>query len=439
MKTVSKISTGLKGKIRIPGDKSVSHRALMLGAIASGTTKIKGLLESEDVLNTAKALRTLGAFVVKKEDGTYEVTGVSEFSSPDGALDMGNSGTGVRLLAGLLAGHSVTARFTGDASLCSRPMKRVTEPLSMMGARFETAGGGTLPMTEYGSAALKALTYELPVPSAQVKSAVLLAGLKANGVTSVVEPVPTRDHTERMLRAFGADISVESRNGGNVISVRGGSALKASEVIVPADVSSAAFPTVAALITKDSDILLENVGINPLRAGIIDVLKEMGADVSYESECDAAGEPVADIRVRSSELRGVVVPPEKAPSMIDEYPVLAVAAAFAEGETRLCGLSELKVKESDRFEAIIKGLTANGIVCFAEGDDLIIQGKGKNACGGGLIEAKLDHRIAMAFMVMGTACERPVVIDDVSSVATSFPDFIGLMNSKGARIDDYRD
>ena len=439
MKTVSKISTGLKGKIRIPGDKSVSHRALMLGAIASGTTKIKGLLESEDVLNTAKALRALGAFVVKKEDGTYEVTGVSEFSSPDGALDMGNSGTGVRLLTGLVAGCPLKVAFTGDASLCSRPMKRVTEPLSMMGARFETAGGGTLPMTEYGSAALKALTYELPVPSAQVKSAVLLAGLKANGVTSVVEPVPTRDHTERMLRAFGADISVESRNGGNVIRVRGGRRLKAAEVTVPADISSAAFLMVGALLTRDSDILLENVGINPLRSGIIDVLKEMGADISYENLQDAAGEPVADIRVRSSRLHGITVGAEKAPSMIDEYPVLAVAAAFAEGETRLRGLSELKVKESNRFEAIIKGLSLNGIKCFGEGDDLIISGKGEKSCGGGLIEAKLDHRIAMSFMVMGLASEHPVTIDDVSSVATSFPDFIGLMNSKGARIYDYSD
>lgn len=439
MKTVSKISTGLNGKIRVPGDKSISHRALMLGAAASGTTKIRGLLESEDVLNTAEAMRRLGAKVVKKDSGDYEVEGVAEFKSPSDVVDMGNSGTGVRLAAGLIAGYDVAVRFTGDESLCSRPMKRITEPLSIMGAVFETSEGCKLPMSERGTKSLKPLSYKLPVASAQVKSAVLLAGLRADGTTQVIETSRSRDHTERMLKAFGADIETAEEDGAHVIRVRGGSALKASEVIVPADVSSAAFPTVAALITKDSDILLENVGINPLRAGIIDVLKEMGADVSYESERDAAGEPVADIRVRSSELRGVVVPPEKAPSMIDEYPVLAVAAAFAEGETRLCGLSELKVKESDRFEAIIKGLTANGIVCFAEGDDLIIRGKGKNACGGGLIEAKLDHRIAMAFMVMGTACERPVVIDDVSSVATSFPDFIGLMNSKGARIDDYRD
>lgn len=439
MKVVSKNSTGLNGKIRVPGDKSISHRALMLGAAASGTTKIRGLLESEDVLNTAEAMRRLGAKVVKKDSGDYEVEGVAEFKSPSDVVDMGNSGTGVRLAAGLIAGYDVAVRFTGDESLCSRPMKRITEPLSMMGAVFETSEGCKLPMSERGTKSLKPLSYKLPVASAQVKSAVLLAGLRADGTTQVIETSRSRDHTERMLKAFGADIETAEEDGAHVIRVRGGRRLKAAEVTVPADISSAAFLMVGALLTRDSDILLENVGINPLRSGIIDVLKEMGADISYENLQDAAGEPVADICVRSSRLHGITVGAEKAPSMIDEYPILAVAAAFASGETRLRGLSELKVKESNRFEAIIKGLSLNGIKCFGEGDDLIISGKGEKSCGGGLIEAKLDHRIAMSFMVMGLASEYPVTIDDVSSVATSFPDFIGLMNSKGARIYDYSD
>lgn len=433
MQAVSKNSTGLNGKIKVAGDKSVSHRALMLGAVAEGTTRIKGLLESEDVLNTAEALRKMGVGIVKESGGDYVVTGRESLRSPDSVLDMGNSGTGVRLLAGLAAGYPVTVRFTGDASLRSRPMRRVTDPLSAMGVRFETAEGGRLPMTLHGGG-LRPFRYELPVPSAQVKSAVLLAGLNTDGVTEVVEPVATRDHTERMLKAFGADLRVEKKDGKNVISLFGRASLKAARVIVPHDISSAAFPMVAALITPFSDVLLEGVGVNPLRSGIVTALKRMGADISFENGHDEAGEPVADIRVRSSSLRGAEIEAELAPLMIDEYPVLAVAAAFAEGKTRLCGLSELKVKESNRFDAIVNGLEANGVSCIAEGDDLIVSGKGEKACGGGRIEAKLDHRIAMAFMVMGMAAEKPVFIDDVSSVATSFPDFIGLMNAKGANI-----
>lgn len=412
----------------------------MFGAIAQGTTEITGLLESEDVLCTAEALRKLGAPVEKKNNGIWTVTGTDTFKEPDSILDMGNSGTGVRLLMGLLAAYPITAKLTGDASLRSRPMKRITDPLSKTGAVFETTDG-KLPITMTGSEKDEPFEYTLPVASAQVKSAVLLSGLRKKSPTVVYEPVACRDHTERMLKAFGANISSKKdKHNVNVITLFGNKRLSPCPVIVPADISSAAFPIVAALITPDSEIVLPDIGINPLRTGILDVLLDMGADITFENRREIAGEPVADLHVRSSSLKGVDVPAEKAPSMIDEYPILAVAAAFADGETRLNGLAELKVKESNRLQAIVDGLTQNGIDAEALPDDSIqIRGKGNNACGGGLIQANLDHRIAMSFMVMGMASEKPVVIDDVSSVATSFPDFISLMNKAGANIYDYRD
>lgn len=439
-KTISEKTNGLTGRLKIPGDKSISHRALILGAIAEGTTKINGLLESEDVLNTARALRKLGAEINKDDSGAWTVKGTETFKQPDSVLDMGNSGTGVRLLMGLLAPCPIRVCLTGDSSLCSRPMKRITDPLSQTGVFFQTTNG-KLPITMQGHADDKPFRYVMPVASAQLKSALLLAGLRKQQETVICEPVACRDHTERMLKAFGADISAEKNaDNVNVITLRGGRRLKACSVFVPADISSAAFALVAALITDNSDITVKNVGINPLRTGILDVLLEMGADIRFENKREIAGEPVADLRARSSKLKGINVPAQTAPSMIDEYPILAVAAAFAEGESILNGLSELKVKESDRFRAIIDGLNKNGVKCAETGGDSIrISGFGKKPCGGGLIEAKLDHRIAMSFMVMGMASENPVYIDDVSSVATSFPEFIPLMNTAGANIHDYCD
>lgn len=434
MEAISKYTSGLNGTFSIPGDKSVSHRALMLGALAHGTTRIQGLLEGEDVLKTAAAMRMLGAEVQHIPDGTWVVGGAKTLTQPAGVIDMGNAGTGVRLLMGIVSSYPLNVSFTGDTSLCSRPMNRVIDPLSLNGARFLSSEGGRLPLTVAGVAAPKPIEYTLPVASAQVKSAVLLAGLNTEGDTIVHEPVPTRDHTERMLKAFGADIRVEKEGTGNLIILKGKASLKACDITVPADISSAAFPIVAALITEESDILLPNVNLNPLRAGIIDVLLEMGADITFENRREIAGEPAADLRVRSSRLKGVSVAAEKAPSMIDEYPILAVAAAFAEGPTKMYGLNELKVKESNRFKAILDGLAKNGAGAYGENDEIIIAGCGKKPCGGGLIEANLDHRIAMAFMVMGTACRQPVRIDDISAVATSFPGFVELMNKAGADI-----
>ena len=439
-KVISEKTNGLVGTLKIPGDKSISHRALILGSVARGTTEINGLLESEDVLNTAKALQKLGTLIRKTDEGSWIVQSNGPFKQPDSVIDMGNSGTGVRLLMGVLAAYPIRVELTGDASLRSRPMKRITDPLSETGAVFETTNG-KLPIVMQGYADDRAFSYTMPVASAQLKSALLLAGLRKKQTTTVYEPVACRDHTERMLKAFGADITVKKNNDNvNVITLRGGNTLKACSVFVPADISSAAFAIVAALITGNSDITVENVGLNPLRTGILDVLLKMGADIRFENKREIAGEPVADLRVRSSSLKGIDVPAETAPSMIDEYPILAIAAAFADGKTVLRGLSELKVKESDRFRAIIDGLNKNGIECGEIGDDsLQIRGIGKKPCGGGLIESKLDHRIAMSFMVMGMASENPVCIDDISSVATSFPEFISLMNKAGANIHDYCD
>ena len=443
MKTVSNRSKSFRGAFKTPGDKSLSHRALMLGGLAKGATKIKGLLESGDVLATLTAMRKLGAEIEKLPDGAWIVKGVdSALHAPDSVLDMGNAGTGTRLLAGLVCTHPFETRFTGDASLCSRPMKRITIPLAQTGAKFETAANSTLPMTVIGAQVPKPLTYRLPVASAQVKSAVLLAGLNIDGDTTVIEPanLKSRDHTERMLRGFGAALDIaEESDGTRILTVHGKASLTACDLTVPADISSAAFPIVAALITPDSEVFLPDVGVNPLRSGVLTALKAMGADITLENSRIVAGEPVADIRAKSSALKGVDLPASLAPSMIDEYPVLAVAAAFADGKTVLRGLAELKVKESNRFDAILNGLTANGVACSALGSDIEITGTGKNPCGGGLIEAKLDHRIAMSFLVMGMAAENPVAVDDISSIATSFPNFVELMNNSGANIHDYRD
>lgn len=431
-----KPSHALIGAIGVPGDKSISHRALMIGASAVGETRIEGLLEAEDVLNTASALRALGAGV-RKDGAAWVVTGtgVGGFSSPDNVLDLGNSGTSARLLLGLMATQDLTATVTGDASLRRRPMERVTVPLAMMGAAFEARDGGRMPLTVRGTGEPIPMTYEVPVPSAQVKSSILLAALNTPGRTTVIERKPTRDHTENMLRAFGADISVkETETGGREIAVVGHAELTASDVVVPGDPSSAAFPGVAALIVPGSEVTVRNVGMNPLRTGLFETLREMGADIEIRNARDAAGEPVADLVFRAGKLKGVDVPAARAPSMIDEYPIAAVAAAFAEGTTRFRDLAELRVKESDRFTAILRGLEACGVGVRAEGDDIVVEGCGGPPPGGATIEVNLDHRIAMAFLVLGLGAKAPVAIDDGSAIATSFPGFVTLMNGLGARI-----
>ncbi len=422
----------LKGRVRVPGDKSISHRALMLGALASGVTRLKGLLEAEDVINTAKALTALGA-PIEKTGAEWHVKGrgVGGLRQPEGPLDFGNSGTGTRLMLGIIAGHDMTVTLAGDASLSRRPMGRVLAPLQKMGLEIE-GGRDRLPLVARGSANLVPIEYELPVPSAQVKSAVLFAGLHAAGETSVIETEATRDHTERMLRHFGAELSVTPDGGKTRITVKGDAELKGCDVIVPADPSSAAFLAAAATLVPGSDVTIEGVLINPTRIGFYEVLREMGADVSFIDERDEGGEPVADIRVRHAPLKGVSVAAHRAPSMIDEYPILAVVASFAEGETRMDGLAELKVKESDRLAATVAGLTANGVAAIAEGDMLIVKGAGA-VRGGGTVATHLDHRIAMAFLTMGLASRQPVTVDDTSMVATSFPEFLSLMQGIGAR------
>ena len=431
---ISRKATGLKGRIRVPGDKSMSHRALMFGAIAIGETRISGLLEAEDVLNTARAMTALGARTWRTDDGVWHVqgVGVAGLESPDQALDFGNSGTGVRLALGLMATTPLIARCIGDASLSRRPMGRVTKPLEQMGVRFETAEGGKLPLTIYGAKHAVPITYTLPVASAQVKSAVLLAGLNAPGRTTVIEPVATRDHTERMLKAFGAKLSILDMDGARHISVEGQHELAAQEIDIPGDPSSAAFPLVAALLSEGSDITIENIMLNPTRTGLITTLLEMGARIDIHNPRTAGGEDVGDLRVRHSQLHGVRVPPARAPSMIDEFPILSVAAAFAEGTTRMEGLEELRVKESDRLAAVEAGLQVNGVTTHSGPDWLEVSGGG--APGGGKVITHMDHRIAMAFLVMGLSSRIHVSIDDGSFIATSFPDFMGLMNGMGARI-----
>ncbi len=431
---VSRKASSLKGRIRVPGDKSMSHRALMFGAVATGQTRITGLLEAEDVVNTAKAMAALGAQTQKLASGEWLVNGVGVggLQSPKGDLDFGNSGTGVRLTMGLMSSTPLTARCVGDASLSKRPMGRVTVPLSEFGARFEASEGNRLPLTLHGAAHAKPITYTLPVASAQVKSAVLLAGLNTRGITTVIEPVATRDHTEKMLQGFGAHLVVEVKDGIRHISIEGGHELKAQSLAVPGDPSSAAFPMVAALITPDSNIVIENIMLNPTRTGLIDTLIEMGGVITIENRRNAGGEEVGDIRVKSSRLKGVRVSPGRAPSMIDEYPILSVAASFAEGTTRMEGLEELRVKESDRLAAVEAGLQANGVATNSGRDWLEVHGGG--APGGGRVTTHMDHRIAMSFLVMGLASRVMTKIDDSAFIATSFPGFTDLINGLGGRI-----
>jgi 3-phosphoshikimate 1-carboxyvinyltransferase len=425
----------LQGRARVPGDKSISHRALILGALTVGESTVAGLLEGEDVLHTAAAMRALGARLERGSDGIWRIhgVGVGGFAAPAGPLDFGNSGTGVRLVFGAVAGCPVTATFDGDASLRKRPMRRILDPLEKMGARvIEQAEGGRLPLTLQGARDPIPITYESPVPSAQLKSAVLLAGLAAPGETTVIEVEATRDHTERMLKHFGAKVTSKPMGEhGRRITLVGQPELEPANVVVPADPSSAAFPLVAALLVPGSDITLEAVMTNPLRTGLYTTLKEMGAKIETLATRDDGGEEVADLRVTACALKGVDVPGERAPSMIDEYPILAVAASFAEGVTRMRGLKELRVKESDRLEATAAMLRANGVTVDIDGDDMIVTGNTAVA-GGGDVVTHMDHRIAMAALVMGLASDNPVRIDDSAFIATSFPGFVELMRALGA-------
>ncbi len=430
----------LSGVAEVPGDKSISHRALILGALAVGETRISGLLEGQDVLDTARAMRAFGAEVVDHGGGNWSVhgVGVGGFAEPEQVIDCGNSGTGVRLIMGAMATTPITATFTGDASLNSRPMARVTDPLEMFGARAVGRSGGRLPMTIVGASDPVPIRYALPVASAQVKSAVLLAGLNAPGETVVIERTPTRDHTERMLAGFGAGIKVADTPEGRVITLTGQPELQPQEIVVPRDPSSAAFAVCAALIVPGSDVLVPGIGLNPTRAGLFATLREMGADLTYENERDEGGEPVADLRARfSPDMEGIEVPPERAASMIDEYPILSVVAANARGVTMMRGVKELRVKESDRIDAMARGLRANG-VRVEEGEDWwSVEGRGAGGVPGGAeVRSHLDHRIAMSFLVLGMAAQRAVAVDDGGPIATSFPIFQSLMAGLGARIEE---
>ena len=426
----------LCGQVRVPGDKSISHRALMFGALSTGRTRITGLLEAEDVVNTARALTALGA-TARKTGDVWEVLGrgVGGLSEPSAPLDFGNSGTGTRLMMGVVAGQPITVTMTGDASLSKRPMGRILKPLKQMGLQVLDTEKDTLPLKIRGTSELVPIQYELPVASAQLKSAILIAALAAAGETTVIGE-ETRDHTERMLAFFGAKIRTERRGNKVAITVTGEAELAGADVVVPGDPSSAAFLAAAALISPGSEISISGVLINPTRFGFYDTLRDMGADVSFQNERSEGGEPIADLRVRTSSLKGVRVPPERAPSMIDEYPILAVIAAFAEGETRMEGLAELKVKESDRLAATAAGLVANGVAARVEGDTLIVTGAGpRGVKGGGRVITHMDHRIAMAFLVMGLASDAPVTIDDAAFIATSFKEFRPLMEGLGAKFE----
>jgi 3-phosphoshikimate 1-carboxyvinyltransferase len=430
-------SPALKGRVRVPGDKSISHRALILGALTVGRTEIQGLLEGEDVINTSKAMRALGATVERTGPGAWRLhgVGVAGFAAPAAPLDFGNSGTGCRLVLGAVAGCPITATFDGDASLRARPMQRFLDPLGRMGARtVKVREGGRLPLTLTGARDPIPIVYDPPVASAQLKSAVLLAGLAAPGETVVREAEATRDHTERLLRHFGADVRVEPHGAhGRRVTLKGQPELVPAPVIVPADPSSAAFPLVAALIVPGSEIILDGVMTNVTRTGLFATLREMGAAIEELNPRVEGGEDVADLRVRASALKGVEVPPERAPFMIDEYLVLGVAAAFAEGTTRMRGLKELRVKESDRLAATAEMLRLNGVAVEIAGDDLIVEGKGR-AAGGGLVRTHMDHRIAMSALVMGLASEKPVNVDDTAFIATSFPGFVEMMRGLGAEL-----
>ncbi|WP_417321941.1 3-phosphoshikimate 1-carboxyvinyltransferase [Erythrobacter aureus] len=422
-------SPPLAGRIRVPGDKSISHRSLMFGALAVGRTRISGLLEGEDVLATAAALRAMGVHIERGGDEwVVHGVGVSGLLQPDRALDMGNSGTSTRLLMGVIASHGITATFTGDASLSKRPMNRVIDPLSTMGASFTPSPGGTLPLTMEGVQPAVPITYRLPVASAQVKSAVLLAGLNTPGTTTVIEPVPTRDHTERMLRGFGAELTVEEADGERAIRIHGPAELRPCDIAVPGDPSSAAFFAVAASVVPGSDLVIENVGLNPTRDGIFRALELMGADIEKLDEREVGGEPVADLHVRHSHLRGIEVDPAIAPSMIDEFPILFVAAAMAEGTTTTSGLEELRVKESDRLSAMATALQEVGVTLEETDDGLIIEGShGEPLPGGGTIATHLDHRIAMSMAIAGLVSRKGVEIDSTEPIATSFPNFAALL------------
>ncbi len=426
----------LAGRVMAPGDKSISHRALMLGALAIGETTISGLLESGDIMATAAAMRAFGATVERGTDDIWRVNGLGTggLLEPEGIIDFANAGTGVRLTIGIAGAHPFATTFVGDASLSRRPMARVLDPLRDMGAEVIARSGDRLPLTIRGADPMAPIEYRVPMPSAQVKSAVLLAGLNIDGVTTVIEPVATRDHTERMLKGFGADITTEHANGGTIIRLVGRPELTPQRVTVPADPSSSAFLFVAGLLVPDSEVTVENVLLNPSRIGLIVTLKEMGADLAIENERQSGGETIGDVRVRASRLNGVHVPAERAPSMIDEYPVLAVAAAFAEGDTTMEGLAELRVKESDRLAAVARGLEANGVTC-REGDDSLVVTGGR-VRGGGTVTTHLDHRIAMSFLIMGLAAEQAVSVDDSAIIGTSFPDFVEQLKRLGADFAD---
>lgn len=434
--TSGRPSAPLQGVVGAPGDKSISHRALMFGALAIGETRVTGLLTGEDVLRTAAAMRALGAEVTRDPDGAWRVAGrgIGGLTEPSDVLDMGNSGTAARLLCGILASHPLFAVMTGDASLRRRPMRRVIDPLTATGALFAARGGGRLPLAIEGARDALPLDYRVPVPSAQVKSAVLLAGLNAPGTTRVEEPEATRDHSENMLRHFGATVRVAAQGAGRVIELDGQPELRAADVVVPGDPSSAAFPLVAALLVPGSTVTIPAVGLNPLRTGLILTLAEMRAEVVIVNQRIEGGEPVGDLLVTAGPLRAVDVPAERAPSMIDEYPILAVAAACASGVSRMRGLKELRVKESDRLAATAALLAVNGVRVEIEDDDMIIHGTGGPPPGGGMVASQMDHRIAMASLVLGMVTAEPVLVDDAGFIDTSFPGFVTLMNLAGAAI-----
>ncbi len=434
----ARASGPLAGTIRPPGDKSISHRAIMLGALAVGETTVEGLLEGGDILATIAAMRAFGAPVSRTGPGAWRVNGlgVGGLLEPEAVIDYGNAGTGVRLALGIAGSHAFATTFAGDASLAKRPMGRVLDPLRRMGVQAIARSGDRLPVTVRGPETLVPIEFRVPVPSAQVKSAVLLAALNSGGVTTVIEPVATRDHTERMLAAFGAAIEVEDgTDGSRTIRIEGGRNLKPQAIAIPGDPSSAAFPLVAALIVPGSDVTIENVLLNPTRTGLIETLLEMGADIAIGKKRRVGGEEVGDVRVKASRLKGVTVPASRAPSMIDEYPVLAVAAAFADGQTVMEGIGEMRVKESDRIAAVVAGLRANGVTVEDTPDSMAVTGAAQVPGGGGVV-TQLDHRIAMSFVVLGLASQAPVTIDDATPISTSFPDFSALMAGIGAQFED---
>ena len=427
----------LAGKVRLPGDKSISHRAIMIGAMTVGETEIEGLLEGEDVLATIEAMRSLGARISRSEDGTRRVNGVGVGGclEPERIVDFGNSGTGVRLAMAIAGSHAFTTTFAGDASLSERPMGRVLDPLRRMGVQALARSEDRLPLTVKGPDRLIPIEYQLPVPSAQVKSAVLLAGLNAPGVVTIVEPWRTRDHTERMLSAFGATIDVEDGdNGARTIRLEGQPKLKPQKIVIPGDPSSAAFPIVAAIVTEGSDVTVEGVLLNPTRTGLFDALREMGAKITVEGEQTVGGEPVGNVRAEYSRLTGITVPAERAPSMIDEYPILAIAAAFADGDTVMEGIGELRFKESDRIAAVVAGLKANGVDAEEGESSMVVHGR-SGVQGGGAVDTHFDHRIAMSFLTLGGVADQPVKVDDATSINTSFPEFRDLMTSLGAKLE----